>query len=348
MEGSDRRLMENSSPSILFMGTPSFAATALLGLLRAGFNVVGVVTRPDTNKGRSGSKSPSEVKLEAIKHKIPIYQPGGKEELVKMAQDIQPELIVVAAYGMIIPQRVLDIPKYGALNIHGSLLPKYRGASPISEAILNGDDETGITIMKMSAGMDEGDIIEQKKLPILSPLCHPYESEDILGQAKDDNEEYDTTATLTIKMAHLGAKAIVETIPGWVSGELEATPQDDVAVTYCRKITKEDGHIDWSKSAIEIERMVRAYTPWPTAYTFVDEKRIKVLSSRHCEEHGDAPARLGGAISSGTLQFQNNHIYVATGAGTLEVLELQPEGKKPMSAKDFINGNKELNGKKLG
>jgi len=309
------------TPNILFMGTPQFAATALHGLVDAGFTVIGVITQPDTAKGRAGTPTPSEVAVEAIKTNIQTFKPTNKTELTEIVTKLKPDLIVVAAYGMIIPQTVLDIPKYGALNIHGSLLPKYRGASPISEAILSGDPETGITIMQMSAGMDEGDVISSFELRI-------------------SNE--DTTASLTVKMADLGAKAIVETIPGWISGKLQATPQDNKLVTTCRKITKEDGHIDWSQPAIQIERMVRAYYPWPTAYAFIGGKRLKFTLSRLCEEPCDA------AISvAGTLRFADNHLYVGTGEGTLEILELQPEGKKPMSARDFINGNKDLDGKKL-
>lgn len=309
-------------PSILFMGTPGFATAALLGLVDAGFNVIGVVCRPDEKSGRGGTLALPATKIEATKHKIPVFQPKNKTELTEIVKKLKPELIVVAAYGMIIPQAVLDMPKYGVLNIHGSILPKYRGASPVSEAILAGETETGITIMEMSAGMDEGDTISSQQLAI--------------------NGE-DTTGSLTTKMAELGAKAIVETIPGWVSGELKAIPQNEAKSTYCKKITKEDGHIDWDKPAEQIERMVRAYTPWPTAYTFAEETRIKILKSRHCEEPCDA------AISDvGILHFESGHIYTGTDKDTLEILELQPEGKKPMSAQDFINGNAKLDGAKLG
>jgi len=307
-------------PNILFMGTPQFAAESLQGLIDAGFHMVGVITQPDTAKGRSGKLASSAVKVEAINAAIPVFQPQNKAELTEIVASIAPDLIVVAAYGMIIPQAVLDIPKYGALNIHGSLLPKYRGASPISEAILSGDEETGITIMKMSAGMDEGDVITNYQLPIT-------------------NE--DTTGSLTERMAELGAKAIVETIPGWISGELKATPQNDAEATICRKITKEDGHIDWSLPATQIERMVRAYNPWPTAYSYIDGKRLKILKSqiRH-------PELVSGSHEGvGTLHFIENKIYVGTGEGVLEILELQPEGKNPMTARDFINGNKDLDGK---
>jgi len=310
-----------SSPTILFMGTPHFAATALLGLVGAGFNVTSVVCRPDEKSGRGGTMTLPETKIEAIAHKIPVFQPENKAELTEIVEKLKPELIVVAAYGMIIPQAVLDVPKYGALNVHGSLLPKYRGASPISEAILAGNKKTGITIMKMSAGMDEGTIVSSFEFRV-------------------SNDS--TTVSLTSELAELGAEAIVETIPGWIEGKVKATPQDDSKATYCHKITKEDGHIDWNKPAEQIERMVRAYTPWPTAYTFAGDLRIKIMKSRHCEELCDV------AISDvGTLHFENGRIYIGTGNGTLEILELQPEGKKPMSARDFINGNSKLNNLKL-
>lgn len=310
-----------SSPSILFMGTPQFAATALQGLITAGFNVTGVITRPDTSKGRSSSKTFSEGKIVANEHKIPVFQPENKSELVEVVKKLNPNLIVVAAYGMIVPKEVLDTPKYGALNIHGSLLPKYRGASPIAEAILNGDKETGITIMKMSLGMDEGPIITNYKLLITKE---------------------DTTETLTEKMAELGAKAIIETIPDWISGKLKAIPQDNSLATYCRKITKEDGHIDWTKPAEQIERMVRAYQPWPTAYTFVDGIRVKILEARLCEK--DCEVANPGV---GVLHLGTGHICVRTGKDVLKITLLQPEGKKPMSATDYINGNKQLAETKL-
>jgi methionyl-tRNA formyltransferase len=330
----------NILPSILFMGTPEFAAVALNGLLEAGFNVASVVCRPDEKSGRGGLLTPPATKLEAIKHGLPVYQPGNKAELTEIVARLNPELIVVAAYGMIVPQAVLDIPKYGVLNIHGSLLPKYRGASPITEAILNGDKETGITIMKMSLGMDEGGIISQYKIPIILPVISTeVEKSRPLDVARDDSEEYDTTETLTNKMAKLGAKAIVETIPDWVAGKLTGISQNNTDATYCRKITKEDGHIDWAKPAVQIERMVRAYQPWPTAYTFVNGIRLKILKaavspSRYCREGGN-------------LELEGGHIYVATGDGTLRIIELQPEGKNPMLARDFINGNKYLARTKL-
>ena len=306
--------------SILFMGTPQFAAEALRGLVWVNMNIVGVVCRPDEKSGRGSLLTPPATKIEAEKHGLPVFQPQNKAELTEIVQKLQPELIVVAAYGMIVPQTVLDVPKYGTLNIHGSLLPKYRGASPITEAILNGDKETGITIIKMSLGMDEGDIIATYKLPI---------------------SDEDTTTTLTEKMSKLGAKAIVETVPDWIANELTEIPQNDADATYCRKIVKEDGHIDWNKPAEQIERMVRAYQPWPTAYTFINDMRIKILKAAWI------PASAGMTKENGVLTFDDGHIYIGTGEGTLEVLELQPEGKKPMSAKDYINGNKQLESVKL-
>lgn len=296
-----------SSPAILFMGTPQFAATALQGLIGAGFNVTGVITRPDAGSGRGGKISPSEVKKEAEKAGIPVFQPANKAEVAEMVKKVNPEIIVVAAFGMIIPQEVLDIPKYGALNIHGSLLPKYRGASPITEAILNGDTETGITIIKMSAGMDEGPRIKNYELRI---------------------ENEDTTGTLTEKMAELGAKAIVETIPNYITGKLTETKQDDAEATYCSKITKKDGHIDWNLPAEQIERMVRAYTPWPTAYTFIGDKRLKILKTKVTNK----------SYPTDQFTFEDNQIFI----GSLEILELQPEGKKPMSAGSFMSGNRDL------
>lgn len=331
-----------SSPSILFMGTPQFAATALQGLITAGFNVTGVITRPDTSKGRSSSKTFSEGKIVANEHKIPVFQPENKSELVEVVKKLNPNLIVVAAYGMIVPKEVLDTPKYGALNIHGSLLPKYRGASPIAEAILNGDKETGITIMKMSLGMDEGDIISAYKVPIIQHHSELSEGSRDSSVPQNDKVVCDTTATLAEKMAELGAKAIIETIPDWISGKLKAIPQDNSLATYCRKITKEDGHIDWTKPAEQIERMVRAYQPWPTAYTFVDGIRVKILEARLCEK--DCEVANPGV---GVLHLGTGHICVRTGKDVLKITLLQPEGKKPMSATDYINGNKQLAETKL-
>ena len=341
--------MEVKKPSILFMGTPYFAARALGELLVTGFSVIGVVTRPDTARGRSGSKQPSEVKIEADKHGIPVFQPENKAELYEIVRKVQPELIVVAAFGMIIPLEALEIPKYGTINIHGSLLPKYRGASPIAEAILNGDKETGVTIMEVAEAMDAGNVISQYKLPIFSPVI-PSEcteprnplggiTEGSLQQGRDDNRDFDTTESLTEKMADLGARAIVETIPKWISGEIKSTPQNNAEATYCHKISKADGEIDWNESAESIERKIRAYNPWPSAYFFLDGKRIKVLhASCHCEESDHR--RTTRQSAPGAFAAFDNRLFVTTGSGSLEILELQPEGKKPMPAKDFINGNK--------
>ena len=308
------------STSILFMGTPHFAAKALSGLLAAGFDVVSVVTRPDAGKGRGGKLTSSEVKLEAERHNLPVYQPKNKAELIQIVEIVAPELVVVAAYGMIIPQEALDIPKYGALNIHGSILPNYRGASPIAESLLNGDEKTGITIIKMSAGMDEGDVISSFELLI------PNDS---------------TTETLTNEMADLGARAIVKTIPGYLEGSQKPVPQNSKLATYCKKITKEDGHIDWNLPAVQIERIIRAYNTWPTAYTFLDGKRVKVLKAK------EIPGLRPGMTEIGVLNFENGHVYVNTGKNTLELLQIQPEGKKPVAAKDFINGNKNLDKSKF-
>jgi methionyl-tRNA formyltransferase len=314
------------SPKILFMGTPLFATKALAALVAEGFHIKGVVTRPDTKSGRGNLRNISAISMKATEHKIPVYKPTSKAELTQVVLDVHPELIIVAAYGMIVPKEVLDIPKYGVLNIHGSLLPKYRGASPITEAILNGDKETGITIMKMSIGMDEGDIISSYKIQL---------------------SDKDTTTSLTQKMAKLGAKAIVETIPVWISDKLIGIPQNEREATYCRKTLKEDGHIDWNKPAEQIERMVRAYQPWPTTYTFTGSKRITISHTRWIP---CLPDRLVGHSGGrpeiteiGRLNFENNQIFICTGNGTLEILELQSEGKKRMSAKDYINGNAKLN-----
>ncbi len=306
---------------IIFLGTPVFAACALETLSTEGYEIIGVFTQPDRPSGRGKHISSSPVKELAERLGLPIFQPENKKQLTEQVLKLNPDVAVVAAYGIIIEKDALDVPKYGFLNIHGSLLPKYRGASPISEAILQGDDETGITIMHMDAGMDTGAIIQKFPLPVLAT---------------------DTTQSLTDRMAKLGAQAITEVLPQWIEGKTLETPQEETQASYCHKLSKEDAHIDWNETADLIERKIRAYFPWPGAYTFTNKMRIKILKAALTVTPSSEDTE-----SIGIISYDSGHLYVTTGNGTLELLELQPEGKNPMTAAAFINGNPKLDHSKL-
>jgi methionyl-tRNA formyltransferase len=305
----------------VFMGTPEFAVPTLRRLLQA-YQVVGVVTQPDRPAGRGRKLQPPPVKELALAQGLPVLQPRSLRKdpaAVQAIADLEPDVIVVAAYGLILPQSVLDIPPHGCLNIHASLLPKYRGPAPIPAAILAGDGETGVTIMLMDAGMDTGPIIAQRRTPI-----HPD----------------DTTASLSARLAELGAELLLEVLPGWLSGELTPQPQDDAQATYCGLIRKEDGGIDWTQPAEFIARQVRAYNPWPGAFTFWRGQRLKVLRARPVEAPTDSPP--------GTVTLVERLPGVITGEGVLLLEEVQLAGKRAMPADVFIRGHRDFVGSRLG
>ena len=309
---------------IVFMGTPDYAAEALRALIRAGHEITAVVTQPDKPKGRSGEPVPSPVKVCASEHGIPVLQPKrirtpeATEELRKYPADVY----VVAAFGQILTQEILDMPPYGCLNIHASLLPKYRGASPIQHVIIEGEEKTGITVMQMDAGIDTGDMLYKKEIPI----------------GAEDNYE-----TLHDKLTILGGEAIVEAIELLEQGKLVPEKQEDSDSCYAPKIAKEMGRIEFSKSAAEIDRLIRGMTPWPSAYTGYQGKQLKIWKAVPLETY-DNKGRSGGEI----LEVSKNSVIVAAGKGAVEILELQLEGKKRMTTHDFLLGVKMLPGEMLG
>jgi len=309
---------------ILFMGTPDFAAAALEALIRAGHEIVAVVTQPDKPKGRSGAPAASPVKACALGHGIPVMQPRrikapeAMEELRQYSADI----FIVAAFGQILSQEILDMPPYGSLNIHASLLPRYRGASPIQHAILDGEEKTGITIMQMDAGIDTGDMLYQKEIPISS----------------EDNYE-----TLHDKLMVLGGEAIVEALPLLEQGKLIPEKQQDELSCYASMIDKEMGKIDFAEDAAVIDRKIRAMTPWPSAYTGYRGKQLKIWRASPTiveNSYGRTPGEI--------LKTDKDSVTVAAGRGALRIYELQLEGRKRMTAHDFLLGIKMQPGEILG
>ncbi len=321
---------------IIYMGTPQFAVPALETLiagskpglvLQDGYEIVTVITRPDKPSGRGKDVVYSPVKQLALSQEIPVWQPGSlkRQENIEMLAAYQSDLYIVAAFGQILPQAVLDLPRYGTLNIHASLLPKYRGVSPISEAILQGDTETGVTIMLIDAGVDTGPILLQRAIPI----------------AKDD-----TTGSLTLKLAALGASTLLEALPLWVQGKITPRPQDERFASHTRMLHKEDGKIDWNRPADVLARIVRAFTPWPGAYTNWGNKLLKIISAHTIQSDTGSEARAGrvGLRKENGLQT----LTIATGNGLLIVEKLQLEGKKVMSADEFLRGYSQIVGVALG
>jgi len=306
---------------LVFMGTPSFAVPALEGLIDS-YEVVGVVTQPDKRTGRGRKVVAPPVKQAAMARGLPVLQPKTlrQPEVIEELKALAPTVIVVAAYGQILPSEVLAIPPRGCLNVHPSLLPKYRGAAPIAGAILAGEEETGVTIMLMDEGMDTGPILAQRRLMI---------------------EPEDTTESLSRKLARLGADLLIETLPRWLRGEIAPQPQDDSRATYTKPIAKEDGLIDWSLPAVEIWRRCRAYYPWPSAYTYWQGRLFKVLRAKPIPQWK-------GAEKPGRVMRLRQGLAVATGEGALLLEEVQLAGKRAMGAEDFLRGQRQFLGSVLG
>ena len=311
-------------PKIIFMGTPDFAAASLQKLIDRGYNISLVVTQPDRPQGRSGKPIPSEVKLLAVSNGIPVFQPEDllHEEAVERIRKENADLIVVAAFGQLLPVEVLEAAEFGCINVHGSLLPAYRGASPIQKAILDGQRVTGITIMYMSEGLDEGDIITQKKVLI----------------APDE-----TAGSLFDKMAAVGASLLADTIPLVLTGQATIVEQDEEEATIADRMTKDDGLLDWTWSTEKLERYVRGLDPWPGAFTYTGGRRVRILKSAIPDMDSRIASGLdelfSGEEAPGTLREKDRRIFVKTGDDLLEILLLQPEGKKAVKAADFLRGN---------
>lgn len=306
---------------IVFMGTPDFARGALEALIAAGHEITAVVTQPDKAKGRSKELQFPPVKECALEHNIPVMQPVRIKtpEAIAELSRYEADVFVVAAFGQILSQEILDMPPYGSLNIHGSLLPKYRGASPIQQVIVDGEKETGVTIMQMDAGIDTGDMLYKRSIEI---------------------EDTDTFETLHDKLMVLGGEAIVEALELLEAGALVPEKQDDGLSCHAKLITKEMGNIDFSKKAIEINRLVRGLNPWPSAYTFYKGKQMKIWETKVTDTTCD---KQPGTV----VEVTKDTIKVACGEGVLEIYSLQLEGKKRMSAHDFLLGVKVQEGELL-
>jgi methionyl-tRNA formyltransferase len=316
---------------IVFMGTPDFAVPPLRVLLEEGHEVAAVVTQPDRPKGRKRVLTPPPVKEEALRHGIPVWQPEKlrTSDTVQAIRDLRPDLIVTAAYGQILPKAVLEAPRLGCINIHASLLPKYRGGAPIHYAVMNGDEVTGVTIMYMAEGLDTGDMIAKVEVPI-----------------GDD----DTTGTMFGKLSVAGAELLRRTLPALLAGTAERVPQNDAEAVYAPNIKREQELIDWNRDARGIWNQIRGLNPFPGAYTLWNGEVLKVWASEKpaAAAAGAASAAGRGAAPGTVLSVTERGVEVQTGSGSLWLTELQPAGKKAMSAADFRNGGGMTPGTLLG
>jgi len=301
------------------MGTPEFAAAVLERLCRTDYQIAACVTQPDKPTGRHMTPTPPPAKVFALSRSIPVYQPASlrTEEFLDLTVSLRPDLIITAAYGKILPQSVLSVPVRGCINVHASLLPKYRGAAPVQWSILNGDKVTGVTIMNMDAGMDTGDLLAQKEVPI-GPDMHTHELMDVL--------------------ASLGAELLADTLPLYLDGRIKPVKQDDSLAVMSPPIRKEQGQIDWNKSSLEIHNRIRALSTWPGAYTFLGGSRLKIYRSSLPE---NAAALIDGyrdkcgePVPGSVLSTAKSGITVACGSGCLTLLRIQPESGRSMEACD--------------
>lgn len=297
---------------VVFMGTPAFSVGTLDKIINEGHEVLAVVTQPDKPKGRGKAVTYTPVKEKAISHNILVYQPQKvrDEEFVQVLENLNPDVIVVVAFGQILPKAILDLPKYGCINVHASLLPKYRGAAPIQWSIIDGEMETGVTTMYMAEGLDTGDMIMKSVIPI---------------------EEDETGGSLHDKLSTLGANLLIETLKNLENGSAIRTKQDDSQSNYAKMLTKALGRIDFSKSAAEIERLIRGLNPWPSAYTTMDAKTVKIWSAEVIDKEFE------GNVAD-IVEITKEAIIIKTSKGALAIKELQLEGKKRMSVENFLRG----------
>lgn len=297
---------------IVYMGTPDIASAILKDLINSKHEIIGVVTQPDKPKGRGGKVLLTPVKEVALEHNIPVYQPiklkeEGFQEVLK---ELNPDIIVVAAFGQILPKSVLELPKHGCINVHASLLPKYRGSAPIQWAIIDGEEKTGVTIMHMDAGIDTGDMIMKDEVVL---------------------DKKETAGTLFDKLAVCGGALLLKALEAIEDGSAPREKQDDSKANYVKVLTKEFGHIDFSKSAVEIERLIRGLNPWPSAYGFLDGKTLKIWDADVVLEE------LSGEVGE-IVGLTKDSILVKTGKDLLAIKELQLEGKKRMPSDAFLRG----------
>ncbi|OUM87720.1 MAG: methionyl-tRNA formyltransferase [Bacillus thermozeamaize] len=300
------------SVRVLFMGTPDFAVPVLEALVHSPYEVIGVVTQPDRPKGRKKALTPPPVKQAAVRYGLPVLQPERirGEEACQSILDMQPDLIVTAAYGQLLPTPILHAPRYGCINVHASLLPKYRGGAPIHWAIINGERETGITLMYMVEELDAGDIIAQHAVPI-----HPQ----------------DTVGSLHDRLKELGARLLMDTMPALLAGQIRPTPQDDSKATYAPNLRREDERIDWHRTAEEVYNRIRGLNPWPVAYSTFRGETWKIWWGRPVRREHQAPP---GTI----LEVTQEAVIVACGRDALEILQIQPSGKTRMTVADYLRG----------
>ena len=307
---------------IIYAGTPDFSVPALKALIDSGHEVVAVYTQPDRPAGRGRELKFSPVKETAVASNIPVYQPESLKDEAAQQQlaALDADLMVVTAYGLLLPKVVLETPRLGCINIHASLLPRWRGAAPIQRAILAGDTKTGITIMQMDEGLDTGDM---------------------LAVAECEISADDTGSSLHDKLMHLGAKTLMDVLPAIAEGSVQAVKQDDSLACYAHKLSKAEAAIDWQQSALQIERAVRAFNAWPVAYTFYqrESKKGRQRASLRIWQAQVLPEAAGGAAPGTVIGESVKGIDVATGEGVLRITELQAEGKRRMAAADFLNAS---------
>lgn len=310
---------------IIFMGTPDLAGESLKALLRAPeFQIVAVVTQPDQPKGRGLKLQPSAVKEIATEHQLPVLQPdrAREESFIQQLRAFEPDLIAVAAYGQILPKAILDLPRFDCLNVHTSLLPKFRGAAPIQRAIMEGEAETGVTIMRMDVGLDTGDILTQEKTSI---------------------EPGDNAQTLHDRLAEIGAKLLVQTIPDYVAGKIQPRPQPVEGVSHAAKIKKQEGQIDWALPARMIWNRLRGLTPWPGAFTHLPAQPQPQLLKIWEAEPSDQSGNPGEILAAG-----KDGVVIGCGEGSLRVQVLQREGGRRLTASEFLAGHPLKPGQKVG
>ena len=314
---------------IVFMGSPEFALPALRGLIEGEHAVAAVVTQPDRPAGRGRGLRPPPAKELALAHQVPVLQPErvNAPAALEQLREVAPDVIVIAAYGQILRQPLLDLPGRGCLNVHASLLPKYRGASPVAAAILAGDQETGVTILEVALALDAGPILAKRTTPI---------------------EPGDTTGSLTEKLSRLGAELLIETLPAWERGDLTPEPQDEALASYAPGLRRADTVLDWSLPAVDLWRRVRAYYPWPVATTTLDGEPLRVLEAWPLNAEPDAPAGTVVALPGHAGAPEQAGFAVCCGMGVLAITRAQRAGRRVVSGHELMRGLRGLIGRRLG
>lgn len=321
---------------VVFMGSPDFAVPALRRLIEDGYEIAGVYSQPDREAGRGRVLTPPPVKVFALERGLPVFQPASlrREAAVAELRDLRPDVIVVAAFGQILRRPVLDAAPFGVLNIHASMLPRWRGAAPVQAAILAGDRETGVSIMQIDEGLDTGPVLARRATPI---------------------SDFDTAGTLTNRLAELGADLLAGTLPAWLAGEITAEPQDGAAATHAPRVDKDTGRLDWSLPAVDLWRRVRAFNPWPGAFTTLHGDLLRLQEAWPLPATGEAAVAPGtvvplpnGAVDAVPAERPRAAFAVQTGDGLLVPLKLQRAGKRALFAEEFLRGERGLVGTTLG